>query len=140
MCVRISLEYILTSNLTCFIVKGGLKAVVWTDVIQTGIMVGAMIIVIVKGTADVGGLSVVIERNSAGGRFEGPEYASEAQLLVLYCMLTAVPSVQFQSRSYGAQHLLDAADRWYLLLDVDELDQPEHDAALPVATFARICP
>ncbi|XP_040153642.1 sodium-coupled monocarboxylate transporter 1-like [Anopheles arabiensis] len=53
---------------------GGLKAVVWTDVIQTGIMVGAMIIVIVKGTADVGGLSVVIERNSAGGRFEGPDF------------------------------------------------------------------
>uniref|UniRef100_A0A182XVS6 Sodium/solute symporter n=1 Tax=Anopheles stephensi TaxID=30069 RepID=A0A182XVS6_ANOST len=53
---------------------GGLKAVVWTDVIQTGIMVGAMIIVIIKGTADVGGLSVVIERNSAGGRFEAPDF------------------------------------------------------------------
>uniref|UniRef100_A0A182PQR2 Uncharacterized protein n=1 Tax=Anopheles epiroticus TaxID=199890 RepID=A0A182PQR2_9DIPT len=53
---------------------GGLKAVVWTDVIQTGIMVGAMIIVIIKGTADVGGLSVVIERNSAGGRFEPPDF------------------------------------------------------------------
>ncbi|XP_050069153.1 sodium-coupled monocarboxylate transporter 1-like [Anopheles maculipalpis] len=53
---------------------GGLKAVVWTDVIQTGIMVGAMIIVIIKGTADVGGLSVVIERNSAGERFEPPDF------------------------------------------------------------------
>lgn len=47
---------------------------VWTDVIQTTIMVGAMIIVIVKGTIDVGGLGVVIERNSAGQRFDKPEY------------------------------------------------------------------
>uniref|UniRef100_A0A1Q3G592 Putative sodium/solute symporter n=2 Tax=Culex tarsalis TaxID=7177 RepID=A0A1Q3G592_CULTA len=51
---------------------GGLKAVVWTDVIQTTVMVGAMIIVIVKGTMDVGGLGVVIERNSAGQRLEKP--------------------------------------------------------------------
>ncbi|XP_050096348.1 sodium-coupled monocarboxylate transporter 1-like [Anopheles aquasalis] len=53
---------------------GGLKAVVWTDVIQTAVMVGAMIIVIIKGTADVGGLSVVIERNMAGQRFEAPDF------------------------------------------------------------------
>ncbi|XP_062712259.1 sodium-coupled monocarboxylate transporter 1 isoform X1 [Aedes albopictus] len=53
---------------------GGLKAVVWTDVIQTSIMVGAMIIVIIKGTMDVGGLSVVIERNSLGQRFDKPDF------------------------------------------------------------------
>ncbi|XP_055604763.1 uncharacterized protein LOC129752995 [Uranotaenia lowii] len=53
---------------------GGLKAVVWTDVIQTAIMVGAMIIVMIKGTMDVGGLGVLIERNSAGQRFEKPDF------------------------------------------------------------------
>ncbi|XP_058984473.1 sodium-coupled monocarboxylate transporter 1 isoform X1 [Musca domestica] len=52
---------------------GGLKAVVWTDVIQTVIMVGAIIFVIVKGTIDVGGLGVVWERNVATGRIEIPE-------------------------------------------------------------------
>ncbi|XP_075145578.1 kin of rumpel isoform X1 [Haematobia irritans] len=52
---------------------GGLKAVVWTDVIQTVIMVGAILFVIVKGTIDVGGLSVVWERNWATGRIEIPE-------------------------------------------------------------------
>ncbi|XP_055547206.1 sodium-coupled monocarboxylate transporter 1-like isoform X1 [Wyeomyia smithii] len=53
---------------------GGVRAVVWTDVIQTAIMVGAMIIVIVKGTIDVGGLGVVIERNSIGQRFDKPDF------------------------------------------------------------------
>ncbi|XP_055643089.1 sodium-coupled monocarboxylate transporter 1-like isoform X1 [Toxorhynchites rutilus septentrionalis] len=53
---------------------GGVRAVVWTDVIQTMVMVGAMIIVIVKGTIDVGGLGVVIERNSAGQRFDKPDF------------------------------------------------------------------
>ncbi|XP_068156264.1 sodium-coupled monocarboxylate transporter 1-like isoform X1 [Drosophila tropicalis] len=52
---------------------GGLKAVVWTDVIQTVIMVGAIIFVIIKGTIHVGGLGAVIERNFNSGRIEWPE-------------------------------------------------------------------
>ncbi|KQS52246.1 sodium-coupled monocarboxylate transporter 1 isoform X2 [Drosophila erecta] len=52
---------------------GGLKAVVWTDVIQTVIMVGAIFFVIIKGTVDLGGLGVVIQRNFDTGRMEWPE-------------------------------------------------------------------
>lgn len=52
---------------------GGLKAVVWTDVIQTVIMVGVVFFVVVKGTIDVGGLGVVIQRNLESGRLEWPE-------------------------------------------------------------------
>ncbi|XP_036675380.3 sodium-coupled monocarboxylate transporter 1 isoform X3 [Drosophila suzukii] len=52
---------------------GGLKAVVWTDVIQTVIMIGAVIFVIIKGTLDVGGLGVVFQRNFDSGRIEWPE-------------------------------------------------------------------
>ncbi|PNF28804.1 Sodium-coupled monocarboxylate transporter 1 [Cryptotermes secundus] len=51
---------------------GGLKAVVWTDVVQTLIMFGAMVFVIIKGTIDVGGLRVVWERNYESGRIEAP--------------------------------------------------------------------
>ncbi|KAL0278354.1 UNVERIFIED_CONTAM: hypothetical protein PYX00_000192 [Menopon gallinae] len=51
---------------------GGLKAVVWTDVIQTFMMVGAMIIVIVKGISDIGGIDVVWERCWESGRIEFP--------------------------------------------------------------------
>lgn len=52
---------------------GGLKAVVWTDVIQIVQMYGVLILIAIKGTADVGGLSVVLERNYESGRLEAPE-------------------------------------------------------------------
>ncbi|XP_017848100.1 sodium-coupled monocarboxylate transporter 1 isoform X1 [Drosophila busckii] len=51
---------------------GGLKAVVWTDVIQTVIMVGAIFFIVIKGTIDVGGLDVVMQRNRDSGRLEFP--------------------------------------------------------------------
>lgn len=52
---------------------GGLKAVVWTDVIQTVVMFGAMLLVIIKGTVDLGGTAVVIHRNLESGRLELPD-------------------------------------------------------------------
>ncbi|XP_067005526.2 sodium-coupled monocarboxylate transporter 1 [Anabrus simplex] len=51
---------------------GGLKAVVWTDVIQAFVMFGAMILVAVKGTIDIGGADVVWQRNLDSGRIESP--------------------------------------------------------------------
>ncbi|XP_043064897.1 sodium-coupled monocarboxylate transporter 1 isoform X3 [Drosophila ficusphila] len=59
---------------------GGLKAVVWTDVIQTVIMIGAVIFVIIKGTLDVGGLGVVIQRNYDSGRIEWPEFTLDPKV------------------------------------------------------------
>jgi len=53
--------------------KGGLKAVVWTDVIQSFVMYGSIIAVCIKGTIDVGGLGVVIQRNAENGRLNAPE-------------------------------------------------------------------
>lgn len=52
---------------------GGIKAVIYTDVVQSLIMFGAMFLVIIKGTIDVGGLSVVVERNLQSSRIEAPE-------------------------------------------------------------------
>ncbi|XP_033222969.1 sodium-coupled monocarboxylate transporter 1-like [Belonocnema kinseyi] len=51
---------------------GGLRAVVWTDFVQTFIMFGAMLLIVCKGTSDLGGLSVVILRNLESGRIEIP--------------------------------------------------------------------
>jgi Na+/proline symporter len=48
--------------------------VVWTDVIQIMLMYGTLLLIVIKGTLNVGGLSTVIERNAASGRFEAPEY------------------------------------------------------------------
>ncbi|EFN74472.1 Sodium-coupled monocarboxylate transporter 1 [Camponotus floridanus] len=51
---------------------GGLKAVVWTDFIQTFVMFGSMLLIVIKGTVDVGGVSLVIRRNLESGRIELP--------------------------------------------------------------------
>ena len=50
-----------------------MKAVVWTDVIQSFVMLGSIILVIIKGTMDVGGLVEVLRRNYDGDRLEVPE-------------------------------------------------------------------
>ncbi|XP_017129021.1 sodium-coupled monocarboxylate transporter 1-like isoform X1 [Drosophila elegans] len=52
---------------------GGIKGVVWTDVIQGIVMFGSMAIVIVKGTMDLGGLSVVLDHNRQYDRLVGPD-------------------------------------------------------------------
>ncbi|CAG9563498.1 unnamed protein product [Danaus chrysippus] len=54
--------------------EGGLQAVVWTDVIQITAMVGAMALVAVKGTIDVGGVGVLWQRNLESGRIETPNW------------------------------------------------------------------
>nr|XP_023015898.1 sodium-coupled monocarboxylate transporter 1-like isoform X1 [Leptinotarsa decemlineata] len=53
---------------------GGLKGVVWTDVIQLVVMFAALLLVIIKGTINVGGIWNVIERNWESGRIEGPNF------------------------------------------------------------------
>ena len=55
---------------TIYCTIGGIKAVLWTDVFQSFLMFLAMIIIIVKGTYDVGGLHVVWERAQLGNRIE----------------------------------------------------------------------
>ncbi|TMW53134.1 hypothetical protein DOY81_001862 [Sarcophaga bullata] len=55
------------------IVCGGLKAVVWTDVVQTVSMVGALILVAIKGSMDVGGASNVFQEAWDSGRLELPD-------------------------------------------------------------------
>ncbi|KAG7214205.1 hypothetical protein KM043_001548 [Ampulex compressa] len=49
---------------------GGLKAVVWTDTIQTFVMFGGVIAVAMLGTARVGGVAEVWRRNLETGRIE----------------------------------------------------------------------
>jgi Na+/proline symporter len=49
---------------------GGLKAVIWTDVLQITLMYGTLALIAVKGTVKAGGFSEVIRRNFEGGRIE----------------------------------------------------------------------
>lgn len=52
---------------------GGMKAVVWTDVIQLTMMLGAIILVMVKGSIDIGGFGYVWSKAVESGRIEFPE-------------------------------------------------------------------
>uniref|UniRef100_W8BMP0 Sodium-coupled monocarboxylate transporter 1 n=1 Tax=Ceratitis capitata TaxID=7213 RepID=W8BMP0_CERCA len=52
---------------------GGIRAVVWTDVVQTVSMVGALILVAVKGSHDIGGAGVVLRNAWETDRIEGPD-------------------------------------------------------------------
>lgn len=53
--------------------QGGLKAVVWTDVVQSASMFGALILVAVKGSIDLGGADVVFNNALATNRIEAPK-------------------------------------------------------------------
>jgi len=55
---------------TLYCTIGGIKAVLWTDVFQSFLMFTAMIVIIIKGTYDVGGVDVVWQRAQYGQRIE----------------------------------------------------------------------
>lgn len=48
--------------------KGGLKAVVWTDVFQVGIMVAGFASVIIQAVVIQGGISTILNDAYNGGR------------------------------------------------------------------------
>lgn len=49
---------------------------VWTDVIQTIFMIGALVLVVIKGTLDIGGIRVVFERNLESNRIQTPRFVT----------------------------------------------------------------
>lgn len=46
-----------------FFCQGGLKAVIWTDVFQSTIMIAGLIVVVIVGSIEVGGFGNVWEIN-----------------------------------------------------------------------------
>ncbi|XP_076278532.1 sodium-coupled monocarboxylate transporter 2 isoform X2 [Lasioglossum baleicum] len=52
------------------VLQGGLKAVVWTDAVQTIVMFGGVVLVAVYGTIRVGGIDFVWEKNRETNRIE----------------------------------------------------------------------
>ncbi|XP_055851278.1 sodium-coupled monocarboxylate transporter 1 [Episyrphus balteatus] len=53
---------------------GGIKAVVWTDVVQTISMIGALLLVAIKGSLDIGGASEVFKQAWDTNRIEAPDF------------------------------------------------------------------
>lgn len=52
------------------LLQGGLRAVVWTDTLQTVLMVLGVLAVLTLGTVNVGGVGVVFSRAAATHRLE----------------------------------------------------------------------
>ncbi|CAG9811867.1 unnamed protein product [Chironomus riparius] len=67
---------------------GGIKAVVWTDVLQITLMYGTLLLIAIKGTLSIGGLGVLIERNIDGGRFESADFRIDPTLRHTFWTLT----------------------------------------------------
>lgn len=63
---------IISTNFELWIRQGGIKAVVWTDVVQAFFMVLSIVLVALYGVQQVGGLTVVWDRAVAGGRIFPP--------------------------------------------------------------------
>lgn len=53
--------------------QGGLKAVIWTDVLQMVIMLAGFVAVIARGTVIQGGLTQIWEDARQGGRLDAFE-------------------------------------------------------------------
>jgi len=58
---------------TFYTCVGGIKGVVYTDVVQSVIMYGSLVVIMIKGTLDLGGLGNVWRINQEGGRLNTPE-------------------------------------------------------------------
>lgn len=58
---------------TFYTLIGGLKAVVWSDVLQSFFMISAIVAIGIRGLIDVGSVSSVISTNVNYGRFHWPD-------------------------------------------------------------------
>ncbi|XP_017026629.1 sodium-coupled monocarboxylate transporter 2 isoform X1 [Drosophila kikkawai] len=61
---------VISSICVFYTMLGGIKAVVWTDVVQGGVMLLSVILVAVLGTSNTGGLGNVLTNAAEGGRFD----------------------------------------------------------------------
>ncbi|XP_017145116.1 sodium-coupled monocarboxylate transporter 2 [Drosophila miranda] len=61
---------VVSSVCVFYTMLGGIKAVVWTDVVQGGVMLLSVVLVAILGTSHTGGLSKVLENASEGGRLD----------------------------------------------------------------------
>lgn len=60
-------KHALNTNFVTFL-QGGMKAVVWTDTLQTFIMLAGVLSSIIKATLDIGGVQNVVEAVERGQR------------------------------------------------------------------------
>ena len=58
----------MTLDILFYILQGGMKAVIWTDVFQAGVMVTGLIVVMIVGVVELDGFGEVFRRAKEGER------------------------------------------------------------------------
>ncbi|XP_029189907.2 sodium-coupled monocarboxylate transporter 1-like isoform X1 [Acropora muricata] len=81
---------ILTTGLVCtfYTTLGGLKAVIWTDVFQSLIMISGLIVVVIVGSIEVGGFDKVWEINKEFGRLDFFDFNPDPKVRNTFWTLT----------------------------------------------------
>lgn len=95
---------------------------IWTDAVQVAFMCVILIIIVLKGTLDVGGLGVVWDRNLESGRLQLPKYLSK----YFFSLIGLFFLSQFKlfCKSNGSSYILDIRSWWDVMLDQFEWLQP----------------
>lgn len=76
---------------------GGLKAVVWTDVLQCGIMMSGIVVVLIKSIYDSGGMTTIVEMNTKFERLKPPPMSFDLTIRHSLWSLTLGSSVTWAS-------------------------------------------
>lgn len=79
--MNVSWAYIVFNNTSvkqdhAYFFQGGLKAVLWTDTFQVGVMFAGLFAIVIKGMSDVGGLKEAWKNFDASGRVDWDEYVT----------------------------------------------------------------
>lgn len=80
---------------TLYTVLGGMAAVIWTDVLQTIVLLGGMLVAIVIVTIDVGGVGVVLEAANAANKTRMWNGSLSATDLATWSILLGTLALQF---------------------------------------------
>ncbi|KAI1307568.1 Sodium-coupled monocarboxylate transporter 1 [Halotydeus destructor] len=89
---------------TAYTALGGLKAVIWTDVFQYSLMILGLLIVLVKGTIDIGGVFEVYRINYLGARLE---FNKVLYYTMPFVQLALIPVMYLGHLIYAVYHKCD---------------------------------
>ncbi len=80
---------------TLYTVLGGMEAVIWTDVLQTVVLLGGMMVAIVIVAMDVGGFGVVFETAEAANKTRMWDWSMSTTDLATWSILIGTLALQF---------------------------------------------
>ena len=81
-------QSIVTALLLTSVSQGGIRAVIWTDVFQSIVMLGGLLTMIIMGTVHMGGPGTVFHRAHNGSRLDVLKYVNVPICLSCFIVLT----------------------------------------------------